>query len=51
MAKALDRVEHTETPLYAIAGEVGYKKPGRFAEIFKKTYGITPAVHRRNLNG
>jgi AraC-like DNA-binding protein len=49
MAKALDMVEHTETPLYIIAREVGCKKPGRFAELFKNTYGVTPDIHRRNL--
>lgn len=51
MAKALDKVEHTETPLYAIAKEVGCKNPGRFAEIFKEAYGITPDMFRRDLHG
>jgi AraC-like DNA-binding protein len=51
MSKALDKVENTETPLYIIAREVGCKNPGRFAEVFKNAYGITPDVYRRNLNG
>jgi AraC-like DNA-binding protein len=51
MAKALDLVEHTETPLYIVAKEIGCKNPGRFAEIFKDTYGITPQIYRRNLHG
>ncbi|MDR1160596.1 MAG: helix-turn-helix domain-containing protein, partial [Syntrophomonadaceae bacterium] len=51
MAKALDLVEHTEAPLYIVAKEIGCKNPGRFAEIFKNTYGITPQIYRRNLHG
>jgi AraC-like DNA-binding protein len=49
MAKALDMIEHTENPLYIIANAVGCKNPGRFSEIFKKAYGITPYMYRRNF--
>jgi transcriptional regulator GlxA family with amidase domain len=49
MAKALDLIEHTEAPLYIVAKEIGCKNPGRFAESFKNTYGITPQIYRRNL--
>jgi transcriptional regulator GlxA family with amidase domain len=49
MAKALDMIEHTENPLYIIANKVGCKNPGRFSEIFKETYGITPDMYRRNF--
>jgi AraC-like DNA-binding protein len=51
MARALDLIEHTEAPLYIIAKEVGCKNPGRFAEIFKNAYGMTPDIYRRNLYG
>jgi AraC-like DNA-binding protein len=51
MAKALELIEHTETPLYIVAKEVGCRNPGRFAEIFRNTYGITPRIYRRNLHG
>jgi AraC-like DNA-binding protein len=51
MAKALDMIEHTENPLYSIANKVGCKSPGRFSEIFKEAYGITPYMYRRSLQG
>jgi AraC-like DNA-binding protein len=51
MSRALERIEQTDEPLYIIAQEVGCKKPSRFTEIFKKTYGMTPDEYRRNLNG
>jgi AraC-like DNA-binding protein len=51
MAKALDMIEHTETPLYIIANEVGCRNPSRFSTIFKETYGITPDMYRRNFHG
>jgi AraC-like DNA-binding protein len=51
MSRALARMEWSEEPLYVIARDVGCKNPGRFAELFKKTYGVTPDEYRRNLHG
>lgn len=49
MAKALHRIEHKDLPLYIIAQELGYHNAGRFSEIFKETYGITPDIYRKGL--
>ena len=50
MEKALHRMDCTNEPLYAIAKSVGCKSPSRFAEIFKKTYGMTPLEYRSFKN-
>ena len=46
MEEALRRMETTDEPIYSIAKSVGCKNPSRFAELFKKTYGITPTEYR-----
>lgn len=51
MERARDMIAKTDTPLYLIAQEVGCKKSGRFSEIFKKAYGMTPSEYRRSLHG
>jgi AraC-like DNA-binding protein len=45
MAEALREIENTDKPLYMIARNVGFKKPGYFSEIFRNTYGITPSEY------
>ncbi|MDR3332455.1 MAG: AraC family transcriptional regulator [Synergistaceae bacterium] len=50
MTAALSKIEYTDEPLYVIAQSVGCKNPGRFSEIFKKTYGMTPLDYRNSKN-
>jgi AraC-like DNA-binding protein len=50
MKKALHRIDSTDEPIYSIAKSVGCKNPSRFAELFKKTYGITPMEYRALKN-
>jgi AraC-like DNA-binding protein len=47
MTAAMRKIEDGEAPLYVVAREVGFKKPGRFTELFKRTYGIAPNEYRR----
>lgn len=51
MKRARELIDNTDFPIYIIASEVGCKKAGRFAEVFKKTYGMTPTEYRRSLIG
>lgn len=46
MKEALHRIDSTDAPIYLIAQSVGCRNPSRFAELFKKTYGIAPAEYR-----
>lgn len=46
MKEALHKIDSTDEPIYSIAKSVGCKNPSRFAELFKKTYGITPKEYR-----
>jgi AraC-like DNA-binding protein len=46
MTEALSKIENTDASLHAIAHDIGYRKPGRFSEIFKETYGMTPTEYR-----
>jgi AraC-like DNA-binding protein len=46
MKEALHKIDSTDEALYAIAKSVGCKNPSHFAEIFKKTYGMTPMEYR-----
>jgi AraC-like DNA-binding protein len=47
MAEALRKMENMNEPLYTIAHSVGFKKPGRFSEVFKNTYGIAPSEYAK----
>ncbi len=51
MAKALELFERSDTSIGMIAKAVGCAKPGRFSEVFKATYGVTPTEYRRGQNG
>lgn len=46
MKEALHRMDSTDAPIYTIAQSVGCKNPSRFAQLFKKAYGIAPAEYR-----
>jgi AraC-like DNA-binding protein len=50
MAAALSRLENSDTPIHAIALEVGYKNPSQFAKIFKRNYGVSPNEYRGGKN-
>lgn len=41
-------LETTSTTLEKIAEEVGYHSPDHLSRIFKKTYGVSPSVYRKN---
>gem|GEM_PF-3204767 len=47
MAKAADLLQSTTMPIVAIALEVGYDNPSKFANIFKRTYLDTPLQYRK----
>lgn len=51
MKEALHKMHSSDEPIYSIAKGVGCKSPSRFAELFKKTYGITPMEYRILRNG
>jgi AraC-like DNA-binding protein len=46
MTEALAKMADGGIPLYEISHALGFKQPSRFTEIFKRTYGITPAEYR-----
>jgi AraC-like DNA-binding protein len=49
MSKAALALAQSDAPIYLIAQAVGCKKPGRFSEIFKKTFGVSPTEYRRSI--
>lgn len=51
MQEALHRLDSTDEQIYVIAESVGCKNPSRFAELFKKTYGLTPMAYRALKKG
>ncbi|MDR1615563.1 MAG: helix-turn-helix domain-containing protein [Syntrophomonadaceae bacterium] len=50
MKEALQKIETADVPLYMIAKSVGCKSPGRFSEIFRDTFGVTPSEYRNSRN-
>jgi Mn-dependent DtxR family transcriptional regulator/AraC-like DNA-binding protein len=46
MKAALQKIEDTTEPIYQIAESVGCKNPGRFSELFRQAYGLTPSEYR-----
>lgn len=40
-------LQATETPLRAIAAQVGYTSESAFANAFKRTHGLAPGAYRR----
>lgn len=51
MNEALHKIDNSDEPIYSIAKNLGFKNPSRFAELFKKTYGITPMEYRALKKG
>jgi AraC-like DNA-binding protein len=47
MVAALREMENTDKPFYVIAREVGFKNPGHFSDVFKKTYGVLPSEYAK----
>ncbi len=39
----------TELPLEEVVDQVGYDSPSGFSRAFKRRYGVSPIVHRRNV--
>jgi len=50
MEEALHRIDSSDEPIYVISKSVGCKNPSRFAELFKKAYGLTPLEYRNLKN-
>ena len=51
LSKAAELLAKTREPIYLIAFSIGCKKPGRFSEIFRAAYGLTPSEYREQLHG
>ncbi|MDR0570923.1 MAG: helix-turn-helix transcriptional regulator [Clostridiales Family XIII bacterium] len=51
MERALDLLDQPDKTVAMVARAVGCMKPGRFSEIFKAAYGLTPSEYRRRKNG
>ncbi|MCB0662301.1 MAG: helix-turn-helix transcriptional regulator [Saprospiraceae bacterium] len=51
MELAIQKVEHTEESLAAIADELGFSSPQHFSAAFKKQYGIAPSFVRKTSEG
>jgi AraC-like DNA-binding protein len=47
MNVALDRLQHDEVPVAALAGELGYDSEAAFSRAFKRTVGLSPGAARR----
>jgi AraC-like DNA-binding protein len=47
MHVAAQRLRSSDSPIAAIAGEVGYESESAFSTAFKKVYGHSPRSHRR----
>lgn len=49
MEEAKQMLESGDTPIEAIAGEVGYEDAGFFSRLFKRRVNLTPAQYRRRF--
>lgn len=47
--RACDLLATTDMNIVEIASEVGYNTPSFFISEYKKLFGITPAMHRKNI--
>jgi AraC-like DNA-binding protein len=47
---ALRKIDGSDEPLYRIAESVGCKNPGRFSELFRREFGVTPSEYRNAKN-
>ena len=48
MKTAARLLEETSDRIALIAGTVGYENQSKFASVFKRQYGISPAEYRQN---
>jgi transcriptional regulator GlxA family with amidase domain len=48
---AKQRLERSDSPVEAIAEEVGYEDAGFFGRLFRRQVGLTPAQYRRRFGG
>ena len=46
MHKASVLLRETDTPVAAVARQVGYSQPAQFAKTFRRLYGAAPSVYR-----
>jgi len=51
LEEAKQMLEAGDTPIEAIANEVGYEDAGFFGRLFKRHVGLTPAQYRRRFGG
>lgn len=51
MEEGKHMLETTDTPIDAIAAEVGYAEPAAFRRIFKRATGISPLQYRQRFRG
>jgi len=49
MEEAKQLLEGGETPIEAVAAEVGYAEPAAFRRLFSRRVGVSPARYRRRL--
>lgn len=49
LEEAKQILETTDTPVEAIANEVGYEDPSYFGRLFKRNVGLTPAQYRKRF--
>jgi len=49
MEEAKQLLERGETPIEAVAAEVGYAEPAAFRRLFSRRVGVSPARYRRRL--
>ena len=45
--RAIELLNSTDEPIAHIARAVGYRKPGAFAEAFRRRTGVPPSAYRR----
>lgn len=49
LQRASDRLRHTDQPIHLIAAELGFSDPASFSHAFRREFGVSPSVHRRQL--
>jgi transcriptional regulator GlxA family with amidase domain len=49
VGKAAEMLQFSNSPIEAIAWEVGYRDPGSFRKVFFRVTGLTPGAYRRRF--
>ena len=49
LEEAKQMLESEDSPIEAIAGEVGYEDAGFFSRLFRRSVNLTPAQYRRRF--